>query len=38
VPGSFGIFEKLLDADGDGEIGDDVTRVGTGLIESLFRR
>jgi hypothetical protein len=38
VPGSFGIFEKLLDADGDGEIGDDVTRVGTRLIESLFRR
>ena len=38
VPGSFGIFEKLLDADGDGEIGDDVTRVGTQLIASLFRR
>lgn len=38
VPGSFGIFEKLLDADGDGEIGDDVTRVGGRLIESLFRR
>jgi len=38
VPGSFGIFEKLLDADGDGEIGDDVTRVGTRLLESFFRR
>ena len=38
VPGSFGLFEKLLDADGDGEISDDVTRVGTRLIESLFRR
>jgi hypothetical protein len=38
APGSFGIFEKLLDADDDGEIGDDVARVGTRLIESLFRR
>ena len=38
APGSFGIFEKLLDADDDGEIGDDVTRIGTRLLENLFKR
>jgi hypothetical protein len=38
VPGAFGIFEQLLDADDDGEIGDDVTRIGARLVESFFRR
>jgi hypothetical protein len=38
APGSFGIFEKLLDTDGDGEIGDDVTRIGTQLLGNLFKR
>jgi hypothetical protein len=38
APGSFGIFEQLLDADGDGEIGDDVTRIGTQLLGNLFKR
>jgi hypothetical protein len=38
VPGSIGLFEELLDADHDGEIGDDVTRLGAQLLGSLFRR
>ena len=38
APGSFGIFEKLLDADDDGEIGDDVARIGTQLLGNLFKR
>ncbi len=40
VPGGLSAFERLLDADGDGdgEIADDVTRAGGQLLGQLFRR
>lgn len=36
-PGAMGLFSKLLDQDGDGDITDDLGRLGTGLLGRLFR-
>lgn len=35
VPGSVGIFEELLEADADTDLGDDVTEVGAQLLARL---
>lgn len=37
APGSMGIFGKLLDSDGDGNVMDDVAKMGAGLLGSLLR-
>ncbi len=37
APGSMGVFGKLLDADGDGNVMDDVAKMGAGLLGSLMR-
>jgi hypothetical protein len=36
APEAMSTFERLLDSDGDGEIGDDVARLGGQLLGSLF--
>jgi hypothetical protein len=33
-----GMLGRLLDQDGDGSVADDVAKLGTGLLGSLFRR
>ncbi len=38
VPRSSDIFSQLLDADGDGQITDDIGKIGMGLLGRLFRR
>jgi hypothetical protein len=37
-PQGLGLLESLLDQDGDGQIGDDVAKLGAGLLKNLFRR
>ena len=37
APGSMGVFGKLLDSDGDGNVMDDVAKMGAGLLGSLLR-
>jgi len=36
VPGGLGPFEKMLDMDGDGDVSDDIARVGAQVLGSLF--
>jgi hypothetical protein len=36
VPQTSDIFTQLLDADGDGQITDDIGKIGTGLLGKLF--
>ena len=38
APRSTDIFTQLLDADGDGQITDDVSKIGMGLLGKLFGR
>ena len=33
-----GMLGKLLDQDGDGSVADDIAKMGTGLLGSLFRK
>ncbi len=35
-PGTMGIFSKLLDQDGDGDMSDDIARLGSSLLGSLL--
>lgn len=35
-PEGMDIFGKLLDADGDGEIGDDIAKMGMGMLGKMF--
>ncbi|MBN2079768.1 MAG: DUF937 domain-containing protein [Spirochaetes bacterium] len=37
APDAMGVLGKLLDADGDGEIGDDVASVGMKLLSSFLK-
>ena len=37
-PTGMGAFERMLDLDGDGEIGDDVAQLGAQVLGGLFRR
>jgi hypothetical protein len=37
-PQSTGLLGQILDADGDGDITDDVARIGGGLLSKLFGR
>jgi hypothetical protein len=37
-PGSMGIVGQLLDADGDGQIIDDIAKLGKGLFSSVFSK
>jgi len=37
-PAAMGMLGKLLDADGDGQIGDDVAKLGKSLLGSFLRR
>ena len=36
LPGAAGMLSSFLDADGDGDIKDDVARMGAGLLGKLF--
>jgi hypothetical protein len=38
APTSANLLNQLLDADGDGQITDDVGKIGMGLLNKLFRR
>jgi len=38
APQSTGLLGKLLDADGDGDVMDDVAKIGGGLLSKLFGR
>ena len=38
APGSMGLISNLLDSDGDGQIMDDVMKLGGGLLGNLFGR
>jgi len=38
APRSTDIFTQLLDADGDGQVADDVGKIGMGLLGKLFGR
>lgn len=38
APQSTGLLGQLLDSDGDGDITDDVARIGGSLLSRLFRR
>jgi hypothetical protein len=38
APTSADLLTQLLDADGDGQIADDVGKIGMGLLSKLFRR
>ena len=38
VPGGLGPLARILDSDGDGQLGDDLVRVGGGLLRRLFSR
>ncbi len=38
APASADLLTQLLDADGDGQITDDVGKIGMGLLSKLFRR
>ena len=38
APQSTGFLSQLLDADGDGDITDDVAKIGGGLLSKLFGR
>jgi hypothetical protein len=38
APQSTGLLNQLLDADGDGDIADDVAKIGGGLLSKLFGR
>ena len=38
APQSTGLLSQLLDADGDGDISDDVAKIGGGLLSKLFGR
>ncbi len=38
APASAGLLNQLLDADGDGQITDDVGKIGMGLLGKLFGR
>ena len=38
VPGSEGLLGSLLDQDGDGDIKDDVARIGFKMLGKLFRK
>ena len=33
-----GMLGQLLDQDGDGSVADDIAKLGTGLLGSLFRK
>lgn len=37
-PGAMRVFSRLLDQDGDGDISDDLARMGSGLLGNLFRK
>jgi len=37
-PGTEGLLGQLLDQDGDGDIKDDVARIGFGLLGKLFKK
>lgn len=37
-PSAMGMLGKLLDADGDGQIGDDVAKLGSSLLGSFLKR
>jgi hypothetical protein len=38
MPEALGVLGSLLDQDGDGQIADDVAKLGAGLLKNLFRR
>ncbi|MDH3686830.1 MAG: DUF937 domain-containing protein [Myxococcales bacterium] len=38
APGGLSAFERMLDMDGDGDIGDDVAQLGAQVLGGLFRR
>jgi hypothetical protein len=38
APQSTGLLSQLLDSDGDGDITDDVAKIGGGLLSKLFGR
>ncbi len=38
APEGLGVLGSLLDADGDGQIADDVARIGGGLLKNFLRR
>ena len=38
APGGLSAFERMLDMDGDGEVGDDVAQLGAQVLGGLFRR
>jgi hypothetical protein len=38
APDAMRVFSRLLDQDGDGDIKDDLARVGTGLLGQLFKK
>jgi len=38
TPGGLSAFERMLDMDGDGEVGDDVAQLGAQVLGGLFRR
>jgi len=38
VPGGLGPLARILDSDGDGQISDDLARVGGGLLRRFFSR
>lgn len=38
APGAMGMIHQLLDADGDGDITDDVVRIGGGFLSRLFKK
>ncbi len=38
VPGGLGPLARILDSDGDGQVGDDLVRVGGGLLRRFFSR
>ncbi len=37
-PGAMRVFSRLLDQDGDGDVSDDLARMGQGLLGNLFRK
>ena len=38
VPGGLGPLAQILDSDGDGQVSDDLARVGGGLLRRFFSR
>ena len=35
-PNAMGMLGKLIDSDGDGEVGDDLARIGMGMLGKMF--